>query len=214
MSLVYEDEFVTLYHGDMRIDRSWTEADVLITDPPYGMRYVSHSSKEGPTEPIIGDQDEELRDQCLMMWGDEKPALVFGTWRVTRPPQTRQLIVWHKGDSPGMGALDLPWGPSHEEVYVLGGRRPGSWTGKRGPSVIRSTTSEGTAVKDHDHPTPKPVYLMQTLMAKTVGTVADPFAGSGATLVAAKMLRRKAIGVELDRGYCDTIIQRLERIKR
>jgi hypothetical protein len=212
MSEIYEDEFVTLYHGDMREHVQWLDADVLVTDPPYGMRYIRPSSKVAPTEPIIGDQDTTLRDACLAMWGDIKPALVFGTWRAIRPPLTRQIIVWHKGNTPGMGALDLPWGPSHEEIYVLGGRGKEFWTGKRGPSVIRSTQAEGTAPKDHDHPTPKPVFLMQALISHTVGTVADPFAGSGATLVAAKLLKRKAIGVEMDRGYFDAAVRRLERI--
>lgn len=209
----YQDDFVTLYHGDMREFDQWLDADVLVTDPPYGMRYVSNSSKEGPTDPVIGDQDTTIRDAALAMWGPVRPALVFGTWRAHRPPETRQLIVWHKGNTPGMGDLNLPWGPSHEEIYVLGGRGPGHWTGKRGPSVIRSTQAEGTAPKDHDHPTPKPVFLMQTLLSKTLGTVADPFAGSGATLVAAKLMKRRAIGVELDHGYCETIVKRLERIK-
>jgi site-specific DNA-methyltransferase (adenine-specific) len=210
----YVDEYVTLFLGRMQDNDQWLDADVLITDPPYGMRYVSNSSKVSPTDPIIGDQDTTQRDIALAMWGDKKAALVFGTWRADRPRGTRQLLVWHKGDSPGMGDLTLPWGPSHEEIYVLGGRGGVGFTGKRGPSVIRSRVKEGSAPKDHDHPTPKPIYLMQTLIAKTTGTIADPFAGSGATAVAAKMLRRKCIAVELDRGYCDTIVQRLERIER
>lgn len=214
MTLAYEDDLIQLYHGDMLTETAWLDADVLVTDPPYGMSYQSNSSKAGPTTPIYGDQDTTLRDQCLSMWGHEKPAIVFGTWRVPRPVGTRQLVIWHKGDSPGMGDLTLPWGPSHEDIYILGGRGAEHWQGRRGPSVIRSRLREGTAQKDHDHPTPKPVYLMQTLISHTTGAViADPFVGSGSTLVAAKLLNRKAIGVELDADYVEATIRRLERIK-
>jgi site-specific DNA-methyltransferase (adenine-specific) len=199
----------------MEEDREWVGADVLITDPPYGMKYQSNSSKAGPTTPIYGDQSTDLRDDCLAMWGSTKPAIVFGTWRVPRPLGTRQLVIWHKGDSPGMGDLTLPWGPSHEDIYVLGGHGAEPWVGPRGPSVIRARVKEGTAKKDHDHPTPKPVFLMQTLISHVnpAYVIADPFVGSGATLVAAKMLRRRAIGVEMDAEYIEATVRRLERIK-
>lgn len=215
MSLAYEDEFIQLYHGKMEDEIAWTHCDALVTDPPYGMAYQSNSSKAGPTTPINGDQDAGLRDLCLEMWGDVRPAIVFGTWRVPRPPKIRQLVVWHKGDSPGMGDLSLPWGPSHEEIYVMGGYGPGNWVGKRGPSVIRARVQEGTARKDHDHPTPKPVMLMQSLISHIDPSlsIGDPFAGSGSTLVAAKMLKRKAVGVEMDADYIQATIRRLERIR-
>jgi DNA modification methylase len=215
VSLAYEDEYIQLFHGDMTVELDWIDADVLITDPPYGMKYQSNSSKLGKSAPIYGDGDTDLRDRCLELWGNDKPAIVFGTWRVPRPAATRQLVIWHKGDSPGMGDLTLPWGPSHEDIYVLGGRGAEPWVGPRGPSVIRSRLREGTAQPDHDHPTPKPVMLMQTLISHTNPeyVIADPFAGSGSTLVAAKLLKRKAIGVELDSQYIEATIRRLERVK-
>jgi DNA modification methylase len=211
MSVYYEDESVTLYHGDCREVTSWLEADVLVTDPPYGMAYSGFGGRKG--EPrrtsgplsIAGDADAASRDQILSLWGD-RPALVFGTWRIARPPATRQVIVWDKSaNGPGMGALDVPWGPSHEEVYVLGS----GWTGKRGGSVYRDAPFTSADASRPDHPTPKPTSLMERLIAHTVGTVADPFAGSGSTLVAAKQLGRKAIGVELEERYCELIAKRL-----
>lgn len=215
MTLAYEDEYIRLYHGKMEDETAWLEANVLVTDPPYGMKYQSNFAKSGPSAAIYGDQDTELRDRCLAMWGTEKPALVFGTWRCERPSQTRQLVVWHKGATPGMGDLTLPWGPSHEEIYVIGGYGGIHWVGPRGPSVIRSRLREGTAKPDHDHPTPKPVYLMQELIRHTNPeyVVADPFSGSGSTLVAAKLLKRRAIGVEMGEQYIEDTIRRLERIK-
>jgi DNA modification methylase len=115
-----------------------------------------------------------------------------------------------------MGDLSLPWGPSHEDIYILGGEGPGNWTGKRGPSVIRARTREGNATNshtEHGHPTPKPVLLMQDLVSHTVGEIIiDPFSGSGSTLVAARLLGRKAIGIEMERKYADASARRIERI--
>lgn len=207
----YQDDLVTLYHGDCRDVTAWLDADVLVTDPPYGMGYSGFGGRRGEprraTGPlaIVGDSDVDVRDQVLEMWGDQ-PALVFGRWTVERPVATRQIIVWDKSaNGPGMGALDLPWGPSHEEIYVLGS----GWTGKRRGSVYAAKPLTSGDLDRPEHPTPKPVGLMDALLQHTVGTVADPFAGSGSTLVAAKQLGRHAIGIELDERYCEIAARRL-----
>lgn len=210
----YSDEFVTLYHGDCLEMTDWLEADSLVTDPPYGMGYVSNFSKRGPSAPIAGDADPNLRDTILHMWADHdpngndgelRPALVFGTWRVPRPANTRQIIVWDKGDSPGMGDLAIPWGPAHEEVYVIGV----GFSGRRRANVYRVPTIGASSAERPNHPTPKPVSLMEQLVSYCPGVIADPFAGSGATLLAAKYLGRRAVGVELEERYCEVIAKRL-----
>jgi site-specific DNA-methyltransferase (adenine-specific) len=213
MKPYYADDSVTLYHGDCREVTAWLEADVLVTDPPYGMGYSGFGGRKG--EPrrasgrltIAGDADAASRDEILALWGD-RPALVFGTWRIERPAATRQVIVWDKSaNGPGMGALDVPWGPSHEEVYVLGS----GWVGARGGSVYRDKPFTSGDSDRPNHPTPKPTSLMERLLSHSVGTVADPFAGSGSTLVAAKQLGRKAIGVELEERYCEIVAKRLSQ---
>lgn len=214
MSLYYQDDYVTLYHGDCLTEhRGWLGAHVLVTDPPYGMNYGGFGGRSywddaSKHEAIAGDSDTSTRDAALKAWGNA-PALVFGTWRVARPDNTRQLIIWNKQPGPpGMGALDLPWGPSHEEVYVLGK----GFSGKREGSVITMPSYNSQAADRPNHPTPKPVGLMELLIAKCPpGIVADPFAGSGATLLAARNLRRQAVGVELSEKHCETIAKRLNQ---
>jgi site-specific DNA-methyltransferase (adenine-specific) len=207
MQPYFSDDAVTLYLGDCREITDWLTADVLVSDPPYGMAYVSNRSKHGPTTAISGDADPLLRNEVLAIWGD-RPALVFGTWRIPQPSGIRHLLVWDKGDNPGTGDLAMPWGNSAEEIYVLGR----GWVGKRGPNVLRFNTLAPQASYRPDHPTPKPVALMETLIAKCPsGVIADPFAGSGATLVAARNQGRRSIGVELDERYCEFIAKRLSQ---
>lgn len=218
MSLYYQDDFVTLYHGDcFELRDYWLDADVLVTDPPYGMAYVSSSSKHnGKTVAIAGDADTSARDGALTAWGN-RPGLVFGTWRTDKPAGTRLTLMWDKGASPGMGDLSLPWGLSTEEIYVIGAWppiKPGGKTrdgGKpsRTASVLRMDTLNSQAIDRPNHPTPKPTRLMEMLIEKCpAGVIADPFAGSGATLVAAKNLGRKVVGVELEEKYCEIIAKR------
>ena len=203
-STYYEADGVTLYLGDCLEVQEWLTGDVLVSDPPYGVGYVSNHSKYGSTRPIVGDDDPQARDSVLELWGD-RPALVFGSWKVPRPPGTRHRLIWAKG-SVGMGDLELPWGPGDEEIYVMGE----GWTGKRSSNVLNVTMMHSQSRNRPEHPTPKPVSLMELLIEKAPpGTVVDPFAGSGATLIAARNQGRKAVGVEVEERYCELIAARL-----
>lgn len=217
MTPYYADELVTLYHGDALTVTEWLSADVLVTDPPYGINYTSHwtslsdartKNKPVDTTRIRGDLTPAARDEALTLWGD-RPALVFGTWRVERPKATRQRLVWHKRNTnPGMGTAS-PWFNADEEVYVLGS----GFTGESAQTVIPTdeyrASHHGQAALI-GHPTPKPLRLMEHLLERCPpGTIADPFAGSGSTLVAAKQLGRQSIGVELEERYCEIAAKRL-----
>lgn len=215
MSLYYRDDYVTLYHGNCLTEhREWLDADVLVTDPPYGMALTTDfrtakSGKRQPKVPIAGDASPAVRDAALAAW--DGPGLAFGTWKVARPAHIRNVIVWDKGKLPGVGNTDIPWGFSHEEIYVIGDWPPRPEVGAplRGGSVVRVEALNPAALARPNHPTPKPVPLMERLIEKCPpGTIADPFAGSGSTLVAAKNLGRKVIGVELEEKYCEIIAKR------
>lgn len=218
MSLYYEDESVRLYHGDcLQID-AWLEADVLVTDPPYGRNWRQGaidgrgngrrpSDASEANDGIANDTDTTVRDAALDAWG-LAAAIVFGDLMLAPPVCTRQVLAFRKPSSAGVRGATAGRRRDLEAVYLIG-----SW-----PSGIGGTTSlletrtanvaTGPAAR-YGHPHSKPVDLMEELLSMTTGVVADPFAGSGSTLVAAKQLGRKAIGVELEERYCEVIAKRL-----
>lgn len=210
MKPYYEDEWVRLFHGDCREVTEWLEADVLVTDPPYGVAWKSgqfSNARVALVETVANDETSAARDDILAMWGD-RPALVFGSWRVPRPRRTNNRLIWHKASNiPGLRTQ--PWYAADEEIYQLGS----GFLGKPEQNVLvthdRRDGANGEVAR-WGHPTPKPVDLLGRLIAKCPeGTIADPFTGVGSTLVAAKLLRRQVVGVELEERYCETVANRL-----
>jgi DNA modification methylase len=211
----YEDDLVTLYHGDCREVTAWLEADVLVTDPPYGVKWGRRfgdarlGTKNRRTEAAVikGDQDTSARDEALQLWGD-RPAIVFGSWRMPRPDASlKALLVWHKEGSYS-GPSRAPFFTNHEEIYVMGA---GDWpVGKPLRSVITTTEARHHEPRRTGHPTSKPLPLMESLLSKVpAGVIADPFAGSASTLVAARSLGLRAIGVEMEEKFCEAAVKRL-----
>lgn len=219
MKPYYTDDLVTLYHGDCLEITEWLAADVLVTDPPYGMDFQSGQRKGEKLDRVAGDEDTRVRDAALSLWGADRPALVFGRWSVPAPAGERQRLIWAKGANPGMGDLSMPWGPAHEDIHVLGRGWDRQGTGlKRVGSVINTTSVRGGAAGEENawgHPTPKPVSVMEALIARCPsGVIADPFAGSGATIIATLNQGRRIIAVELEERYCATIVRRIESTPR
>lgn len=215
MNPYYQDDQVTLYHGDCLENTVWLDADVLVTDPPYGIAYKSgrpHAVDTALAVSIIGDEDTSLRDEVLQRWVP-KPAIVFGTWRIPRPAGTRARLIWDTKGALGMGDLSIPWKPSDQEIYVLGS----GFHGHRGSNVLACAPLHSTAtpgrLNGRQHPHQKPVPLLERLIDKCPpGVVADPFTGSGSALIAARNLGRKAIGVEIEERYCELIAKRLDQM--
>ena len=143
------------------------------------------------------------------MWGD-RPALIFGTWRIPRPDGTHTRLIWDTKGALGMGDLSIPWKPSDQEIYVLGK----GFQGPRTSNVLRCAPVQSLGYNGRTHPHEKPVDLMGELIRKSPGTIADPCAGSGSTLVAAVEQDRRAIGVELDERYCEIAAKRLQNATR
>ena len=222
MNPYYEDEWVTLYHGDCLQITDWLAADVLVTDPPYGrswrqgdiedLRGWPKSRNEASASGILGDHSTDARDAALALWGD-RPAVVFGDLMLAPPLGNRQTCIYHKGDpTSGLRGTIAGIRRDAEAIYLVGNWGRSSIGGRSSIFTSRSqiSSSNGIVARNGGHPHTKPGDVMQELiLACPSGTIADPFAGSGSTLVAAKALGRKAIGVELEERYCEIAARRL-----
>lgn len=108
----YEDEFVTLFHGDCLEVTEWLDADVLVTDPPYG---ENRSLDRANVTKVTNDHNTETRDSALALWSNQKPAIIFGTWKCERPKNIKHLVVWDKV-SMSLGDQTAAFATSHEET--------------------------------------------------------------------------------------------------
>ncbi len=216
MNPYYEDDLVTLWHGDCREVTAWLEADVLVTDPPYGIGWKiptlapsehrgSYGSKAHAG--ILNDADTGARDEVLTLW-TPRPAAVFGSPNMHSPRGVKQTLVWQKPSTCGVMGTVAGFRRDWEAIHLLGNFPASTPTAS---SVIRSSGNHISYIQDGmGHPHSKPVSVLELLMHRMPpGVVADPFAGSGSTLLAAKNLGRKAIGVELEERYCEIAAKRL-----
>ena len=219
MNPYYQDDSVTLYHGDCLEISEWLAADVLVTDPPYGISWTvpagafnKHLGKRKHGvghRGIANDSDAQARDTVLQLWGGDRPAIVFGALNTPPPVGVRQTVIWHKPDNSGIFGCIGGWRRDAEAVYLLG-----KWPQipAERSSVIRSGAKALATYVNRGHPHGKPLDVMEQLILTAGGVVADPFAGSGSTLVAARNLGRKVIGVELEERYCELIAKRLDQM--
>ena len=216
MSLYYQDEHVTLYHGDCLTEHGeWLDADVLVTDPPYGRNWrqgdknTARGLASDKHDGIANDKDTTVRDEALKRWG-ASPAVVFGDLLIPPPAGTKHVLIYDKGTAAGFAGAIGGYRRNAEAIYLMG--KHGSGLGGRSAIVGTAAGHPGAEAKKTGHPHTKPTDLMEALILSSPGgIIADPFAGSGSTLVAARNLGRKAIGVELEEKYCEIIAKRLDQ---
>lgn len=213
MTPYYSDDQVTLYHGDCLEVTEWLESDVLVTDPPYGIGWRKGENKAASSggvsyrhTGITNDSDTRTRDEALRLWANRGPAAVFGSFRAERPHCVTQTLVWKKPVDAGVVGCTTGYRTDTELIFLCG--RHVRRTARRS-SVLESRC--GVERYRTEHPHSKPVPILEQVIEWMPGTVADPFAGSGSTLVAARNLGRKAIGVEIEERYCELIARRLDQ---
>jgi site-specific DNA-methyltransferase (adenine-specific) len=218
----YEDEAVTLYHGDAFDLLPSLHADAVITDPPYnvGKAYGAHDDRMEP------DEYQAWLGRALALCAQaSEDAVVFfpGTRNVLNVPAVlngsgltvHRLLGWHRKEFAGdkwNGGPAMCWEPV---IWASPAEKPafnrlfGTWG--RDFLVVNATHGD---IYAREHPCPKPVEVMRWLVGLFVppaGVVLDPFAGTGATLRAAKDLGRRAIDIEREERFCDTAVRRLSQ---
>jgi site-specific DNA-methyltransferase (adenine-specific) len=235
----YQDDLVTLYHGDCReILPTLDRIDAVVTDPPYssgGMyradRAASTTSKYQLTHEttrsyaaFAGDNRDQRSfekwvdswaSECLRLTGDGGGIGIFIDWRnVACVIDAIQVAGWvYRGLTPWHKGTDLNKGWFRRNIEFI------VW-GSAGP-LLTGPAAEGECwdgmfvarVNDGDkqHQTGKPVDLMEQMLSVRPewNTYLDPFAGSGSTLMAARRAGKRAIGIELSEEYCEVAARRL-----
>ena len=227
----YSDGTVTLYCGEaldvlpLLPDGS---VDLVLTDPPYNcVNRESVRQRNRYSGTLRGNLDKGGADDLPVSIPDHAKQFVRVTggsiyvwcgdvqlsyWleHFKAEGMSVRPFVWHKTNPSPMNGQHL-WLSALELCAFA--RKPKSYFSESCAHNI----DERSQRKEVDwHPTPKPVSLMERLIDVSCppgGTVADFFAGSGSTLIAAKNSGRKSIGVELDEKYCEQIAQRLDAME-
>jgi DNA modification methylase len=227
MKPYYEQSGITIYHGDCRdvlptlVDDS---VHLIVTDPPYGVRWQSNRRRI-QFDAINGDDSEEAAITGLALALPKlkrgRHSYVFGRYDMSVLPVSQPVeLIWDK-EIQSAGDVQSPWGTQHEYiqfvVYNISKSNRADGAGRlsarlRKGSVLRSARSNGSGVVKH--PTEKPVDILRELIESSscLGEIVlDPFMGSGSTLHAAHLEGRKAIGVELEERYCEIAARRLQQ---
>lgn len=227
VSPYYQDELVTLYHGDCLevLPALADRVGALVTDPPYT---AAGSSTNGRSSDADGQffrfWMSAVFDRIRALMGPDTAGFVFADWRTlgdivaaARTPGDRlnvggaawgisQALVWDR-EAIGMGS---PFRNSFEMIAFAKGPDWEPSFQRNIPTVIRHRWP----YTSREHGAEKPVALLVKLImwaAPTNRAVLDPFAGSGSTLVAAKQIGARSIGVEIDERCCEIAARRLSQ---
>jgi len=202
--------------------------DFIFTDPPYG-------TNDGKGKAI--KRGSSIVDFCTIQWDDTLPLdwiefvykiMKDDTWGVTFTDKNATLMVWNKLEECKLNPRNtFYWIKTNKAptprsnfkscvetaVVFTKGRTNQKWRGggNQNNFINLPFVSGREKVK---HPTQKPLKLIEHLlsfMTDENDVVLDPFAGSGTTAVACEKLNRKWIGIELNKEYCDIIVERLKK---
>lgn len=209
-----------IYNGDSRIilEQITDRIDAVLTDPPYGMNFISNRRTYTPKDEGIENDDdietakELIRSVFTILYNkmpENAPLFCFTGWKQEAEFieiiksigfDVKNSIVWVKNNH-GSGDIYGSFAPKHERIiYATKGRVK---LNSRQPDVLN-----GSDIRTQ-HPTSKPIDLLKTLLLCTTlegMTVCDPFAGHGSTGIACLETNRNSILIEYDENNYNQIL--------
>lgn len=172
----------------------------MVSDPPYGIGYAYNQHDDNSNE-----NNSMLVDAVLQLADGSKiytPGLMNLSRELQKHPEAK-VLVWHKGFAQagnGLGGAST-WEPVLC-LSVAKGTLPNDY--------LHFGTDREPELREK-HPCPKPISLFAHLIEHlTVGSIYDPFIGSGTTMVACQNLNRKCRGIEISPDYCAVILERMK----
>lgn len=232
----YQDDAVTLYHGDALEILPTLQADLVITSPPYNRGARIDGAWEGVTTASCkssrfregygantddlpwSEYQEWLRTVNRAMWRavgpngamwiNHKPRVVNG--RLWMPTETLEGLPLRQVViwQTGVGVNLMPGAlaPAHEWIMLVA---PAQWRLRNRTASAQGDVWSMVPSRNDDHPAPFPLGLpSRCIEASPPGVVIDPFAGTGTTLRAAKNYGCIAVGIELEERYCEIAARR------
>lgn len=204
------DDVARLMQGDI--------ADMVWTDPPYGVDYEGGAGNESKREKLEGDDSGDLYMPALKMYksicAKNAPMYIWFASSVGKPVydavaaigyEIRALIVWNKLDA-HYGAFMAQYMQKHEPcLYIVNGNP--KWIGPTNDVTVWDVKQPS---KNEFHPTEKPLELaLHAIKNHDAAIVADFFAGSGPALVASQNLNRECVAMEKKAPFCAVILERM-----
>ena len=200
----YDEAGITIYHADCAQVLPFLDpVDLLLTDPPYGIKRAGigawdgrghHGGSRKAYEDFGWDDNRPDVDLIRLAVAKASLAIIWGgNYFIDGLKPSSKWLVWDKGQRISQADGEL----AYTNI----------------PGAVRIRTVNRCAIKADGacHPTQKPVEIMAWCIreAGEVRTILDPFMGSGTTLVAAKNLGKRAIGIERELKYCEIAVRRL-----
>ncbi len=214
MNPYHQQNGITIYHGDCKsILQKLQNITAIVSDPPYGTQldtnYKRFTGKADNQvfKPVVGD-GELFNPKHLLQY---KKVCLFGYSYFAQQVPPGTLLVWDKRFKNGSAFL-----ADGEVAWVKNWyNRIAPKTGGRGLYIFSLTSQGFVRPEKAQHPTQKPVSLMEWCFGKLRlehgDVICDPYMGSGSTLVAAQNLGFQAIGIDVEKEYCDIAIERLRQ---
>ena len=191
MTPYYEEPGIAIYCADCRdVLPALPRVDLVLTYPPYPSYYTEEYRYSPELMPVL----DTLPCRQFVFW---TPACPF-------PLKYGGKRIWDKG---------VGTHTQYEEIYERNSASGYLFHRVCGAGCFNSVGAQMTGeAMITGHPSQKPLRLIKALvMATDAALILDPFMGSGTTLVAAKQLGRRAIGIEIEQKYCDIAIKRLRQ---